>query len=342
MARLVNREELLRVLETVSPGVGKGAKEGSAQAHSFAFTNGTVATYNDDVTCRAPNELVPGLECAVRAEPLLKVLRALQDKEVQVEANGSHLVIAARRKRARVVMDAEVSMPLVDQLDPPKGWQPLHPDFGEGVGLVVSCTGTVKAGAMTTYAHVTPDFLESTDNYQAGRYEVPTPIGREVFVRGEALKHAGTLGMVECCLGTNWLHFRNTTGLLVSCRNYQLEGFVEVGAYLALDGAKAVLPLGLAEAAKLARDAFTGEDKDRDHVTVELRKGGLRLTGLGPSGDYQEVKGVHYDGPPVAFLMKPEVLAAVCQKWSECRIGDGRLVAHSGRFKYVTVLKKVG
>jgi hypothetical protein len=69
----INREEFLRNLESVEPGLSP--REILEQSSCFIFQKGWIKTFNDEVACKIKSPLK--LEGAVQAAPLLAILSAI-------------------------------------------------------------------------------------------------------------------------------------------------------------------------------------------------------------------------------------------------------------------------
>jgi len=144
--------------------------------------------------------------------------------------------------------------------------------------------------------------------------------------------------MQEVSEGEAWLHFRNSTGLILSCRRY-LEDWPDLGKILEVKGTRTVLPKGLAEASDKA-GVFSSENKQENQVKVEIKPGKLRIRGQGISGWYQEVKKVTYDGPELSFLIAPELLADIVKRHNDAFSPPNGVGRHSNRYRYIACLIK--
>src|SRR5262249_14281979 len=138
----VKREDFLRVLDSVSPGLSSREILVLEQFDRFIFKDGEVITFNgDDVSCRAPSPLDGSITGAVLGKPLLDILRRLPDETVGVEAGKGELLIRGKKKQAAVRM-GEVFLELAADVEAPGKWHKLPPSFGEAVELVQECASS--------------------------------------------------------------------------------------------------------------------------------------------------------------------------------------------------------
>lgn len=329
----VNRESFLQKLEAVTPGLTK--KDVIEQSSCFVFQDNTVFTFNDEITCR--NKVDVDITGAVQAEPLLALLRKLVEEEVELETTDTKLIVKGKKRSAGIHMEQEILLPVMDFTLPEK-WRKLHPDFSEAIDIVHHTAGKDESEFITTCVHVHPEYVEAFDNYQATRYKLETGIKTPLLIRASSIKHICSLGMTKFGETPSWIHFKNSEGLIVSCRRQQ-DDYKDLGPILAVRGQRTPFPKGLGEACDKAQ-IFSSENVESNQVMVELRPGKMRIIGEGLLGWYKEVKSIEYDGEPCRFRIDPKCLIKITQEHNECEIADDKLKVNGGKFTYVTVLNR--
>jgi len=329
----LNREQLLNDLEMVKGGVSP--REFIEQSSSFCFRDGLLMTFNDEVACKKETCL-KGITGAVQASSLTAILSKLPDEDLDVEENDKgELEFRGKRKRFAVTKDAEIFLP-IDRVEVPEKWRSLPPEFTEAVGLVKHCVSTNENHFILTCVHLHPEYIEACNNLQLLRVSINTGLKEPVLVRGTSLEHLVHLGMDKIALTSAWIHFKNQTGLIYSCRRY-MEEYPPLEALLKVEGHKIIVPKGLAESTD--RAAVFAEDKEGDPlVKVSLKDGMIRIRGEGLTGWYKEVRKTTYKGPPMAFVIAPELLKHISEKYSDARISKDKLKVEGGTWQYVTVL----
>jgi hypothetical protein len=335
MPTKVSREQFLRTLESVYPGVSP--REILEQSSCFVLLDGDVCSFNDEVACRAPSGLGRKVKGAVKAEPLLNVLRQLPEEEIEVSQGYGELVIQGKRREAHLRMEADIALP-VDSVKIPAEWKDLPAEFGEAVGLVGNCAGEDQSRFNLTCVHIHPKWVEACDNFQLCRWRLRTGVAAPVLIRQTSAKSVVTMGANSFAEDPSWLHFKNAAGLVLSCRRY-VEDYPDLTRILDVEGEPCKLPKGLAEAADKAA-IFSKENPEQNQVLVELRPGRLAVKGSGASGWYRETKKLDYQGRPIAFLVNPELLAEVVNRHRECRMSADRLKVEGPSYVYVACLGK--
>jgi len=174
------------------------------------------------------------------------------------------------------------------------------------------------------------------DNMQIMRFELDTKLKEPVLVRGTSLQQLTSLAMDKISLTESWIHFRNQSGLVYSCRRY-VEDYPDLDAILAIKGHPIVIPKGLSEASDRA-SVFAADKAGDPLMTIKLREGQIRISGEGLTGWYKEVKKAAYHGPPLEFVISPELLKHISDKHSDATINQDKLKVTGGTWSYVTVL----
>lgn len=335
----VNREEFLRHLEAVEPGLSK--RDLVEQSSCVVFTAGVMTTYNEEVCCRAKSPL-NGVVGAVAAAPLMALLRKMPDDVVTVTCENKVMrVLGGGRRELRVRMDAEITLP-VGSVERPKkeDWRPVPEGFFDAVSLVEQCAGKDQAEKGLTCVHIHPKWVEACDRMQLARYAVKTGVAQPIMVPRDSLKGCLSLDMTRMAETEAWVHFRNPTGLVYSCLRY-LEPYPDLLKYIqdAKRGAKPLtLPLGMAEVISRAEEVVRDQDEKEKQVLVELKAGRVRLRGIGVKAEYREWQKAKYHGPDLAFLINPKLMTEITARHTECTINAASLRIDGGRWVYVTSL----
>jgi hypothetical protein len=324
---LINRTKLVQSLETVLPGLSK--KEVVEQSSCFVFRGKRVYTYNDEIFCSAKCPDL-GFEGAVQAEPLLNILRRLQDTQLNFEVKEDQLIFSVdKRRKGGVRLQAEIQLP-IDQTETPDkaAWTELPKHFSEAVSYVQKCAGRDEEMFSLTCIHIWPKWVEAFDNLQISRFNINTGVKTPYMVRKSSITHIHALAMTEIAETPSWLHFKNDSGLFLSCRRFLYDDEaekVDVSQFLNVSGETIEFPDRLGDTADKAAVFSASNDTDGNQVKVELKQGKLRITGEGVHGWYQEVQDVKYKGPEVSFMIDPSLLAEVTKTSVLCEVCPGML-----------------
>jgi len=338
----VNREEFLRAIESIQPGLSP--KDIIEQSSCVVFSKGYLKSFNDEISCQCPIEFGNGKslvgkipEGAVQAKSLMEILHKLPEEELEIETKENEIVLIGKGRKSGIRLEKEVTLP-IDSVEKPKDWIKLDPHFGESIGIVQNCAGNDAGQFALTCVNISQKWVESCDNTQLCRWKITTGIKAPTLVRKESIKHIVSLGMTELSETESWLHFRNPHGLILSCRRY-MEDFPDLSKVLEVEGEPIALPPGLAEAADKAA-IFSSENVDNNQVLIDLKPGWLRIKGQGISGWYTETKKIKYSGKSMSFLVAPNILADLVKKTTDCFISEDRIKVDSGSYLWVSCLER--
>ena len=335
----INREELLRQLESVVPGLS--TREIIEQSSCFVFTDGTVNTYNDEIACIQKTDLE--IDGAVRAEPFINLLRKMTEETLEISVDKNELIIRGKNKRAGIQMELDILLP-IEAVDKPKkkGWKKLPEEFSDAIAIVQPCAGSNESQFSMTCIHITPNWIEACDAYQASRFKMEMDIKKSTLVRKESLKHILSLGMIKFNETKHWIHFKNSSGLILSCRHF-IEEYPSDDITKIFEkhrGESLVLPKGLKETIEKA-SIFASENPDGCILNISLQKGKIVIKGKGASGWFAEQKKSKYSGKELQFGIPASLLESLVQQYNKCTVSASRLMVKGSKFVYITTLDVV-
>jgi DNA polymerase III sliding clamp (beta) subunit (PCNA family) len=327
----VQREKLLHQLELVSPGLS--TRDIIEQSASVIFKDGKVVTFNDEVACSIECGL--SVEGAVRADPLLGILRKMPDEEIEVKTSKTHLKLRGSGRGADVVMDDEIKLD-IDIIEHPSKWRRLPKKFLQAVSVTKECISRDESKQRLVHLHIRPDAIESSDNYQASRFTLTTKFSAPALIKRTSAFTIEQLGPEKFAETDTWVHFRNAEGLDIACRRYD-ETYPNLDPFLEVEGEDTELPEGLEKICDRAEE-FSKDNPDDNQVKVSLKKGELKVVGEGVYGRFFERRRVPYKGSPISFLIPPKLLATIGKRHNRCIVSDERLKVEDGNFVYATAL----
>jgi DNA polymerase III sliding clamp (beta) subunit (PCNA family) len=330
---LVNRIELIDILEAVAPGLSP--REIIEQSTCFVFQNKIVQTFNDEISFHHASLL--NIEGAVRAAPLLSLLKKMNEKEVEVETKKGKLIISGNKKKAGILMDKKVTLP-VDKIETPQKWKKLPSSFTKAISMVKHCAGKDETKFATTCIHLHTDWIESFDNYQAARYLVKTGIKKPTLVRKDAIQHLVGLKATIFSETPRWIHFtsKDEVSTIMSIRRYE-EKFPDLSPLFKARGEGIQFPKNFGS--EISRASTFTKDSITDNVLkIILKDNKIKVVGKGELGWYQGSRKIRYEGKPQSFLIAPELLNELIKKMTKCELTPNTLLARLESFHYVTAL----
>jgi hypothetical protein len=329
----VNRKELLQRLLMVKPGIS--ARETIHQSSCVVMKRGRFYTLSQEIACSLESGLPVEIEGAIRAQELISFLSLWSKEEIELEVSSKTLSL--RGSRTKIPMEAEVLLP-VDNVEKPKDWSKLDPNFAEAVRVVsgvVSKKTRVEDGFLSICVHVTDSFIEASDNNRYARYTIPTFLQSPSLVRGESIREIVQLGMTKGCETENWLHFRNPMGLRMSIRKWMLEkAYPDWSEFLDQRGDKIIFPKDLEDITKRC-----GIFEDEKGIKVSLEDQKMTIEGMSSNGRSEESRMVKYSGKPTKFIISHKLLEELVKEHTECEITKHALRANGNGYVFLSSLE---
>lgn len=333
----IKREELLAELESVQPGLSN--KEELEQSSCYVFKDGQVVTFNDELACSIKCNI--GLEGAIHASALLDILRKLPEEFLDIEAKKGEIVIIGKkgRRKCGITREAKISLP-ISVVDKPGEWKEIPDGFLKAIERARWCASSNPEQFKLTCIHISPKWIEACDNAQVSRTTLATGVQRSILVRRDSIKHAVDATMTHFCETKNWIHFKNETGLVLSCRRFVDEYVDNLERILEFKGSKITIPNGIGDAADKA-SLFLENLKEEPQVKVDLSPGQVVVGGRGMHGWFREKRSLSYSGPALSFYIAPKLLIDLAKQHKEAEITEGKLRIVTGKTVYVVCLSPV-
>lgn len=332
--KTINRKKLIKKLESVIPGLARRKAE-IQQSTCFVFRQGQVFTFNQEILCYADCDI--GIEGAVPADILYALLSRMKEDELEIGTKKDTLRVEGRNRKAGIRFDTQITLP-VNKVEEPGKWRSLPKGFADSVRLVKDCCSTSDLKFELTCVHITPNFIEASDNVQVARVEHEMKLKKDVLMLATAAAQLVEAGVDKFSETENWIHFKSPDGRVMCCRRYlTLEKYPNYTEVLGTDGTeKFKIPSGLAEAvekASIFTAALDSETTGRELVNVDLDKGRLALKGTGTIGWYKEEQKIKYSGKSVQFAIHPATLRAIARSQQRAYLNDQKLIVEGKNWK---------
>lgn len=344
----IRRESFLASLQMVRAGLS--TREFTEQSSCFAFKDGYVMTFNDEIACRRKVE-TDVLHGAIPAAKLLDILEKIPDPKLTIQSKNGELVFTGKGKGFAITKEKKIMLP-IDQVDPPGNWTPLPKGFEDALSRTKKCVTGDETKFMFTCVHFHPQFMESCDNDQAIRHRISLGIKKPFLIRGRALDDITTLAMDSISVTASFVHFRKKPekdegDLIYSCRKY-IDKYPDLSPVYEIKGSKIIIPRGLAAAAEQAGVFADDVSAGRAWLTVFLSPGRIKIKGYGNTGRYWTTKKIEYNGPELSFTMPPSLLREIADQYKTAKIDKrkikitgGKDINEGGTWEYIARLAKI-
>lgn len=329
----VNRKELLSALDAVMPGIAAANNEKISQSASFVFTKNRVFSYNDEVAVSHPFKL----DIKSLAVPA-KDFRGLVNKskaetlELTLDEAGT-LLLRVNKAKAGLRCEGVITLPL-EELGMPSDWKALPEKFCDAIKFTLFSVCRDASKEVLTCLHIFDGFIESCDNYRITRYDMGEDviIDETILLPASSAKEIIKYSPTEYAITAGWIHFRNDSDVIYSCRIYD-DGYPDYAPFLQCEGDSVEFPAGLDDVLDRANVL-----SDEDRISLILEPGNIVVMSENGSGWFEEEIEAKYEGEPVEFDIQPEFMRRIL-KFKGCTvIGERVLRFDSDSFVHVVKL----
>ncbi len=321
----INKAELQKALEKVKPALAN--KELIEQTTSFAFKDGRVVTYNDEISISHPvNNL--DITGAIKAQALYEFLNKIKQDEIDIEWEENQLIIKAAKAKAGLVLEQEVKLP-VEEIGEIQKWKPVPDDLIPALKFCNPCCSQDMSRPILTCVHVSGKAIEASDSYQIVRHSLENKIPIKPFLLpSSSVRELVKYDIKEMAEGEGWAHFKTEEGTIFSSRILSGE-FPDVGKLLEFDGVDFDFPKktlsALEKAQVFSKSAFNSGDLPT--ISITIIDGAINITSKNEYGWFEEsVRSKHVNqGDPINFMIGIEFLVNLLSQLQACLIGEDRV-----------------
>lgn len=321
----INKTALQAALEKVQPGLA--SKELIEQSNSYAFVDGRVITYNDEISISHP---VPGFDDvhgAVKAQVLYDFLSKVKKDEIELEWQENQMVIKAGRTKAGLVFESEVKLPL-SEVGRTHEWAPLpNPqEFVEALKLCLPYCSEDMSHLVATCVHVKGRVVEASNNFQIMRCRLKeNALDKAQLLPARAVRELVRYEVIAVATAESWVHFKTEDGTIFSLRTIEGE-FPNTTKHLEVQGTSFTFPDSIQETLERAGIFALTKTDDIPLVLVEVKDKQLGISAKNESGWVQETARVKdYKGEDFRFNVGIEFLRSLLGKAQTCVVGENKI-----------------
>lgn len=336
--KIIQKNELIRALEIVKPGLAN--TDLIEQATSFAFMEGRVVTYNDEISLSHPVENLD-INGAIQADQFYVLLKKMKKDEIEIGIDGEEVQLKCGRVKAGLLLKKEIKLPL-EEIGEIQTWKEIPDDFAQGLSFATPCCSKDLSRPILTCVHVSQHgLIESCDSYRMTQYR----LNNEMPISSFLLPARSAIALLKIkpkyvAEGDAWVHFKTEEDTIFSTRIFK-ENYVDISSFLKVEGKKVLLPSSLLEILDRAyvvakRDYFLDEA-----VKIEIEDRQLTIKSESEVSWFEETSNIKYTGEAFSFTIIPLLLKDILKETNECVIGGNRMLFCGDRWDYVSILKKM-
>lgn len=331
---IIKREELLKALALLKPGIAKNDLIESS--NQFCFMGNSIRSYNDEMQISI--DFDTKINGALPVIELYKLLEKIPDEEIVINKEDNQVIIKGKKKKAKLVL-SEISEVLESALIDKKklkAWKNLPDDFVNGVKFCLFSISNDASEPILTCISIKDTNILSSDNNRVTKKSINGNISSELLIPGRIAKELIKYNPIKYCRTKSWIHFTNENNILFSCR--AIDGtFPSTDRFFEVEGTKIRLPKNLKEI--IDRSSIM-TDEDEDLITLFFSNGKLICKGSGTNGSYEEESKIIYKGPDIKITVNPIFLSQILPLIKSVILGDNRLLFEGDGFSHVLAINE--
>jgi DNA polymerase III sliding clamp (beta) subunit (PCNA family) len=338
--KIMKKQELLNALAIVKPGLASQDK--IEQTTSFAFIDGFVVTYNDEISISHPVKDL-NVSGAVKAEELYNLLSKLKKEDVEITTNAgeesTELIITCGKVKASFIMYEEITLPLDEVFKKQSKWKQLPENFLPAMKMAMYSCSKSNSTPILTCVHVNVEgFVEGCDNYRMVHYmlEDKMPV-KSFLIPARSVQELIKLNPDKIAEGKGWVHFKNANETVISCRIFE-EEYTDTTPFLKINGETLNLPKSINEIIDRASVFAKRTNVLEEEVIITLNNNSAKVESKSNAGSFEEVANIKYTKAPLSFAIIPNMLKDILNETQQCTF-NGKLLKFEGEnWIYVTLL----
>ena len=333
----MKKSDLQVALEIVKPGLS--GNEVIEQSTSFAFINGRVTTYNDEISI---SHSIPdcGITGAVKAEELYQYLRKIKKDDVELEVTGNEIIISSGKSRAGLILQQEIKLPL-EEIGERGDWQPLPSNFLKGLKFAIPSCSTMSSRPILTCVHVSSKgYIEASDSYRISRLTLNDDLLVKTFlIPSSSAQTVLRLNPIQIAEGNGWIHFQTESGTILSCRIFE-DKFPDIEPFTVVNGSKITLKESISEILDRAMVFSKRDDSKSEMITLSFKEGVLTVSSESEVGWFKETQRVKFM-ENVTFTITPSFLKDILKETQEFTYNKSALRFEGEDWFFVVALKVI-
>jgi DNA polymerase III sliding clamp (beta) subunit (PCNA family) len=336
----VNKDKLKTALEAVKPGLSNN--EIIEQSTAFAFTNGRVITYNNELCVSYPLEGVD-IECAVEASELYDFIGKVKKEEIDIELTDDVLVIKAGRAKAGFPVEREIKMP-VDSVFERKEWKWIPENFLKACKFAIQSCSKNEIHFNLMCVHVKDNGeIEATDNTRLSHWDLGDLLKIETsfLIPANSIREVIKLNPKYITVEEDWVHFQNETSAIISCRTVD-DNFPDISKVLnrKKKGTELNFPENINEVLDKAQVFLSKEIESARSVNI-ISKGNLLLVeSKSDRGWFKEEIDLEENIDEFEFIINPVFLKDILKESNQCKVYNDMLEFRGDDWVYMTMTKQ--
>jgi hypothetical protein len=331
----INKQDLLKALELVKPGLAN--REIIEQSNSFAFIDGIVTTFNDEICL---THKVEGLNItgAIKAAELYALLSKLKKAEIEVTLTKNEIQFISGKAKATFTLQKEIKLP-IDSLGKKGKWKDLPENFIKALKFTMgACTRDMSQPLLTCVNVTESGVIEGSDSYRISHFVLGEKMPIKTFLLpASSASNVVKLNPTQIAEGNGWIHFKTKEETTLSCRIFEDDSYPDTSKFLKIKGEKLTFPEIIKDMLDRAMVFCKREQLLDETVEISIANSRFKIKSQSESGRFEEDIRTSFAGT-LSFEIKPYLLKDILSETLDCIVSTNRLKFEGENWQYITSL----
>jgi DNA polymerase III sliding clamp (beta) subunit (PCNA family) len=331
----INKQKLQTALDLVKPGLAN--KEQIEQSTSFAFIDGCVKTFNDEISVSHPIKDLQ-LEGAVNADEFYKLISKIKKDEIEMDVTENEIHFKSSRTKAGLTLQNEILLP-IESIGKRGKWMELPEDFLRYISLAVGACSNAISRPILTCVNIQQDGkIIGADLYKIMICQMETDMPIDSFLLpAKSVLDVLKLNPVKIAQGDGWIHFQTKEKTEISCRIFEDE-YPDISPYEAIEGISLSFPKTMQEILERAWVFAKRDVVIEESVIISFAENRMKIRAESETGWIEDEVNVKYNDDPVEFSITPYLLRDILKETNEFILSDNALKFEGTGWQYISAL----
>ncbi len=332
----IDRQKLLVAISRVVPGIAK--KELFAQADKLAFTDGHLASYNDEVAIFENLPEVEGITGAVDGRKLHELLGKVKAEILDLSVKDDKLALRAGRTEATFDL-VPLALPL-DQVDGSGEERDAPEGFGAALKLISGTCATDMSRPMLACVSIGGDTLEAGDGYRLAKLRFPDAALPTALLPAAACVLVSDYDVSRIAVGDGGEWMRFAAGDTTVFARLASGNYPDLSAFYAVEGTSVEMPDLSSVLDRAAIFAARSNSLDEE-VDVDLREAEVAVSATCEGGTFSEtLRWRNLDKVTARFKVHPDFLREALKSGTRCVVGEDKIKFIGENWEHVVSLRQ--
>jgi len=325
----IQRQALVNALGLLRPGLSNNAIIETGVC--FNFHGDRIVTFGGNISVQIPFET--GIQGAVRAEDLYKLLDKISADEIELTQAESEIKVRAGKVRAGL----NTIPGAWPWLQPENDFLDLPEQFKEALRLCLFSCSKDQTRPHLTCIHFQGTKATSSDNWRITQFTLSGLIPYDFLLPMEAAVHLIKYQVTHMALDKAWIHFADDKSGLIFSVLRKMAKFINTDKFFDIQGQSIKLP-DLTKTLERTKIMVEGDSELDLKVKLTLQDNKLVCRGQKEIGWIEEEVPIQYSGHPIVMVANPLFLVDILTKCQEILIGENCCLFQGNNFRHLLLL----